>query len=247
MDGSGSQGANRAYYDAFSATYEERRGKNDPGGYHELLDELEAEFVRPFGSGQDVLEVGCGTGLLLDRIGAFAKSVRGVDISPEMLKGARGRGHRVDQASATELPFDDGTFDVTCSFKVLAHVRDAETALREMARVTRRGGYVVAEFYNSRSLRFVAKRIAPAGRVARGATERDVYTRFDTPGSALRLFPASLSLVRTRGIRIVTPAAIAMRFPVLRGAFRAAERALCDTPLSSFGGFWVAALEKTAA
>jgi hypothetical protein len=43
MDASGSTNSNRAYYDAFSAEYERERGKNDPGGYHELLDELEAE------------------------------------------------------------------------------------------------------------------------------------------------------------------------------------------------------------
>ena len=45
MDASGSHGANRAYYDAFSERYEERRGRNDPGGYHELLDALESDFV----------------------------------------------------------------------------------------------------------------------------------------------------------------------------------------------------------
>lgn len=247
MDGSGSQGANRAYYDAFSARYEDHRGRNDPGGYHELLDELEAEFVKRFGSGRDVLEVGCGTGLLLDRIGRFASSVRGVDISPKMLAHASARGHQVHEAPATALPFEDETFDVTCSFKVLAHVPEATVALREMARVTKPGGHVVAEFYNRRSLRFLAKRLLPAGTVADGATERHVYTRFDTPTGAVRLFPAGLRLVGVRGIRIVTPAAFAMRLPFLRHAFRSAERVLCDTPLASFGGFWVAAMQKRVA
>lgn len=247
MDGFGTEGANRAYYDAFSARYEDRRGKNDPGGYHELLDELETEFLEAFGAGQDVLEVGCGTGLLLDRIRGFARSARGVDVSPEMLRRAAERGHQVEEGTATDLPFDDDTFDVTCSFKVLAHVADVPLALREMARVTKPGGYVVAEFYNRRSLRFLVKRLLPAGRIADGATERDVYTRFDTPRDALRHFPSSLELARVRGIRIVTPAAVAMRLPGFRLAFRAAERALCDTPLSAFGGFWVAAMRKRAA
>jgi ubiquinone/menaquinone biosynthesis C-methylase UbiE len=247
MDGSGSPGANRAYYDAFSARYEDYRGRNDPGGYHELLDELETEFLERFGTGRDVLEVGCGTGLLLDRIGRFARSVRGVDLSPEMLKHAARRGHDVQEAPATKLPFDDATFDVTCSFKVLAHVPDVTVALREMARVTKPGGYVVAEFYNRRSLRFLAKWLLPAGRIAKGTTERQVFTRFDTPRDALRLFPAGLELAGARGIRIVTPAALAMRLPVLRQALRSAERALCDSPFASFGGFWVAAMKKRAA
>jgi hypothetical protein len=116
-----------------------------------------------------------------------------------------------------------------------------------MARVTKPGGHVVAEFYNRRSLRFLAKSLLPPGRVADGTTERHVYTRFDTPRTALGLFPAGLDLVGVRGIRIVTPAAFAMRLPVLRGALRRAERALCDSPFASFGGFWVAAMQKRAA
>ena len=247
MDGLGSHAANRAYYDAFSARYEDRRGGNDPGGYHELLDELETEFLSQFGTGRDVLEVGCGTGLLLDRIRTFARSARGVDISPAMLRRASERGHDVREASATELPFEDETFDVTCSFKVLAHVAEVPGALREMARVTKPGGYVVAEFYNRRSLRFLLKRLLPAGKIAARATERDVYTRFDTPEDALRHFPRNCELVRTRGIRIVTPAALAMRLPGLRAALRAAEHALCDSPFSAFGGFWIAAVRKRAA
>src|ERR1700742_2246817 len=102
MDGPGSQESNRAYYAAFSRNYEARRGKNDPGGYHELLDELEAGFVRRFGAGLDVLEVGCGTGLVLERIQRFARSARGVDLSPGMLSLARARGLDVQEGSATE-------------------------------------------------------------------------------------------------------------------------------------------------
>jgi hypothetical protein len=87
----------------------------------------------------------------------------------------------------------------------------------------------------------------PARPVAKGTTERNVFTRFDTPSDAMGLCPQSLTLVRSRGIRIVTPAALAMRVPGLRTALRTTERALCDTPLASFGGFWVAAMRKRAA
>src|ERR1041385_5939753 len=101
MDASGSLESNRPYYDAFSARYEAQRGRNDPGGYHELLDELEAGFVRRFAAGRDVLEVGCGTGLVLRRIEQFARSAKGVDLSPGMLERARKRGLRVSEGSAT--------------------------------------------------------------------------------------------------------------------------------------------------
>ncbi|MGC4069889.1 MAG: hypothetical protein QM784_35575 [Polyangiaceae bacterium] len=79
MDASGSHEANKTYYNAFSANYERHRGINDPGGYHELLDELEADYVSRFGTGKSVLEVGCGTGLVLSRIQQFASAAKGVE------------------------------------------------------------------------------------------------------------------------------------------------------------------------
>src|SRR5580693_8070203 len=94
-------GQTRAYYDEFAARYEERRDGRDPGGYHDLLDELEVGFVERYGRGRDVLEVGCGTGLLLRRIAGFARTARGVDLSPGMLAQARARGLDVIEASAT--------------------------------------------------------------------------------------------------------------------------------------------------
>src|SRR5579862_7866011 len=146
MDPDDHLGATRAYYDEFSARYEDRRDGRDPGGYHDLIDELEVGFVERWGRGRDVLEVGCGTGLLLRRIAGFARSARGVDLSPGMLERARARGLDVVVGSATSLPFPDASFDVACSFKVLAHVRDIRTALAEMSRAVRPGGHVLAEF-----------------------------------------------------------------------------------------------------
>ncbi len=244
MDASGSHDANRAYYDAFSDGYESHRGDNDPGGYHELLDELEAGYVERFGRGGEVLEVGCGTGLVLTRIERFARRAQGVDLSPGMLDKARARGLEVVEGSATELPFEDESFDVTCSFKVLAHIPDIRRALSEMARVTRPGGTVVAEFYNPYSWRGLAKRLAPAGRVAEDTHEDKVYTRFDTPLGIRRHVPEGLDIVGSRGIRVATPAARLMRVPVARSVLRTAERALCDSPLRFFGGFFVVALQR---
>ncbi len=236
--------ATRAYYDEFAERYEARRDGRDPGGYHDLLDELEAGFVERYGRGRDVLEVGCGTGLVLRRIGEFARSAKGVDLSPGMLERARARGLDVAEASATSLPFADASFDVACAFKVLAHVREVEAALAEMARVVRPGGHVLAELYNPVSFRGLAKRFGPAGAISDKSDERAVFTRFDAPWDIHRILPASLRLVGSRGIRIVTPGAFALSLPVVGRALRKAEHALCDTPLRYLGGFWIAALEK---
>jgi ubiquinone/menaquinone biosynthesis C-methylase UbiE len=244
MDGSGSHESNRAYYDAFSLGYESHRGENDPGGYHELLDELESGFVQRFGSGLDVLEVGCGTGLVLRRIAAFARTAKGVDLSPGMLAQARARGLDVQEGSATDLPFPDASFDVTCSFKVLAHVPDVERALQEMLRVTRPGGHVLAEFYNPWSIRGLLRRLGPARKIAPEASEHHVYTRFHSPRTVREMVPSGAEIVATRGVRILTPAALFMQLPLLRDALRAAERALCDSPVSELGGFFIAAIAK---
>lgn len=244
MDASGSHDSNRSYYDAFSERYEGRRGDNDPGGYHDLLDELEADFVQRFAAHGDVLEVGCGTGLVLSRIRQFAKTARGVDLSPGMLEKARERGLDVQEGSATALPFPDASFDAACSFKVLAHVPEIEKALAEMARVTRPGGHVIAEFYNPYSLRGLLKRFGPRGRIAQAAHEGHVYTRFDSPARVRSLTPSGCTLVDARGVRIATPTAHVMRSRIGRSVFRAAERVLCDSPLRALGGFYIAAFQK---
>jgi ubiquinone/menaquinone biosynthesis C-methylase UbiE len=234
----------RRYYDDFSARYEAQRGGRDPGGYHDLLDELEAGIVERYGRGKDVLEVGCGTGLLLDRFAVFANKVSGIDLSPGMLKLAKERGHDVREGSATALPFADATFDVSCSFKVLAHVKEIDTALSEMTRVVKKGGHIIAEFYNPLSFRGLAKRLGPAGAISHNRDESEVFTRFDAPWKVRSMAPRGTRFVASRGVRIVTPVAQAMRVPVLGSILRVAERKLADSPLSIFGGFWIAVFEK---
>lgn len=235
----------RRYYDEFAERYDDERGGRVPGGYHDLIDDLEIGFLRRFAQDRHVLEVGCGTGLLLARMATFASAAVGVDLSPGMLDRARARGLDVHEGSATALPFPDAHFDVVCSFKVLAHVRDIDQALAEMTRVTRSGGTLVLEFYNPHSLRALAKRLGPAGAISHTTTEAAVHTRFDTPADVLRRLPPGCTLIAQRGIRILIPSAAALRVPILGPLLRATEERLCDTPLARFGGFWVAAIRKS--
>lgn len=236
----------RAYYDEFAKTYEAKRGLGAEGGYHDLLDHLEASYVARFGSGRDVLEVGCGTGLVLSRIASFARAAKGVDLSPGMLELAKQRGLDVVEGSATALPFPADSFDVTCSFKVLAHVPGIEQALAEMARVTRPGGVILAEFYNPNSLRGVLRRLGPARSIGRAKREDDVFTRFDTPARTRTLTPAGCSFVDARGVRIVTPFAGLLDVPLLGRALYRTEEALADGPLKSLAGFYIAVYRKEA-
>lgn len=234
----------RAYYDEFAEHYEDRRAGHVQGGYHDLLDELESDFVRKYGEGKDVLEVGCGTGLVLSRIARFARSNKGIDLSPGMLEKAKARGLDVAVGSATALPFPDASFDVTCSFKVLAHVPEIETALSEMARVTRPGGYVLAELYNPISFRGLLRTLGPAQKIGSTKNESDVYTRFDTPSRIKKLAPLGTRFVDARGIRIVSPTAKIVDHRLLGPLFFKTEKLLADSPLRVFGGFYVAAYQK---
>ena len=232
---------NRTYYDEFSSWYEKRRHD----GYHALIDDLETELVLPYCKGRDILEIGCGTGLILRRTAPHARFAAGVDISEGMLEVASGRGLATVLGSATALPFEDGSFDTVYSFKVLAHVEDIGQALDEFVRVTRPGSTLVLEFYNRRSLRYLVKRATNPGSISAQTTEASVYTRWDTLDELLALLPDALSLVRVAGVRVFTPAAFVHRVPLLSRVFGAAETMARDSSLlSNYGGFLVLVLRR---
>jgi ubiquinone/menaquinone biosynthesis C-methylase UbiE len=233
---------NRTYYDDFSGWYERERAV----GYHALIDEIEVAAVSEFAAGKRVLEAGCGTGLVLERLGRVAHEAHGFDLSPGMVAKARARGLSVSLGSVTAIPFRSNSFDFVCSFKVLAHVPEIELALRELARVTRPGGTLVLEFYNPWSLRYLAKRLAGPQRISEGRTEADVYTRWDAPVTIPKRLPANLELIEYRGVRVATPAAFVHKIPLVRDVFAFAERASVRSPLRYFGGFLLAVLRKHA-
>jgi ubiquinone/menaquinone biosynthesis C-methylase UbiE len=228
---------NRRYYDEFSSWYERGRGR----GYHQMIDDLEVELVERYGRGAEVLEAGCGTGLLLERIARFASRARGVDLSAGMLARARERGLEVVQGSVTALPYRDASFDVVCSFKVLAHVSDIRTAMTEMARVCRPGGHVLAEFYNTRSLRYLVKRLKPPSAISEATSDEAVYTRYDSEAEIRSYLPAELEWRTVRGVRIATPIAALHKVPALGRLLTRAETALADAPVARrLGGFLIA-------
>ena len=232
---------NRTYYDDFSDWYERDRGH----GYHAMIDDLEVSLVRRYGQDRDLLEVGCGTGLLLQRTRDFARRCVGIDLSPGMLAKAKDRSLPVLQGAATVLPFRDSSFDVAYSFKVLAHVENIQLALAEMARVVRPGGFVIAEFYNPFSLRYLVKRLKPPSAISDCTNDEAVFTRYDTLHKIGTYLPAGVQLVHTRGIRIITPLSHLHRIPALGPALRFTENCLADVPiLRNLGGFIAVVLQK---
>lgn len=231
---------NASYYDEFAKTYEDRRG----AGYHAWLDDAQANLVRRHSDGGRLLEVGCGTGLILERLRLDFDEVVGVDLSEGMLEHARSRGLTVEQSSAEELPFEDNTFDLVCSFKVLAHVQGIRSAALEMARVLKPGGILIAEFYNPRSVRGAIWSLKSGGQTgAGGQTERDVYVRFDTPRQARAYFPERMEWVEAYGLRVVTPLPLMHKIPLVRDALQSLEHGLAK-PLAPLGSFYDLVLRK---
>jgi SAM-dependent methyltransferase len=99
----------------------------------------------------EVLEVGCGTGVGSVYIAKrYQSRVVAVDISDKMLSWARERARRegvaervtFKNADVLALPFEDGRFNAVIVESVLAFVKDKETAIRELVRVTKSGGYI---------------------------------------------------------------------------------------------------------
>jgi SAM-dependent methyltransferase len=98
-------------------------------------------------AGRRWLDVGCGTGALCAAIvdGGSPSSVGGVEPSEGFLKTAKENlaGRAVlYQGSATAIPLDDASVDVVVSGLVLNFVPDRPAALREMSRVTVKGGTI---------------------------------------------------------------------------------------------------------
>lgn len=104
--------------------------------------------------GDRVLDVGCGPGTdtlpLAQRVSPSGQ-VHGVDIDPDMIQVARRRIIEAGleqfvyhhHAEAYPLPFSDNHFDSCRSERVFQHLISPESALAEMARVTKPGGSVV--------------------------------------------------------------------------------------------------------
>lgn len=98
--------------------------------------------------GERLLDVGCGTGVLLTGLSSAVPEAKlsGVDPSPVMLEMARRRLDEavlLERSYAERLPFADATFDVVVSTSALHYFRNPLGALREMARVLRPSGRLV--------------------------------------------------------------------------------------------------------
>ena len=88
-----------------------------------------------------ILDVGCGEGTLVRLLESEGPVGYGVDINADAVRTAQ--HPRVAQASAVELPFADGSFDLCVGSHVIEHMEFPRDFLSELARVVKRSGRIV--------------------------------------------------------------------------------------------------------
>ena len=187
----------------------ESRG-HTPGYLSAVRSLLTEADIQP---GEEVLEVGCGTGVLcrwLARETALKNPVIGMDVNTFFLREAAEIARREGledivsfrEGSAEALPFDDNSLDVTFSSTVVQRV-NADLMLPEMVRVTRPGGRVAVLGHAHDMNRWVNLPLSPALKARiesppwvedrghpMGCDDASLYQRFSRLGlTNVRMFP----------------------------------------------------------
>jgi SAM-dependent methyltransferase len=121
------------------------------GRFSSPLAEQFVEFVG-VASGQQVLDVGCGSGaltsVLVSRVGV--EHVSAVDPSESFVDVVRAAYPSIDVhlSGAESLPFPDGTFDLVLAQLVVHFMTDPVRGIAEMGRTARPGGVVAASVWD---------------------------------------------------------------------------------------------------
>jgi ubiquinone/menaquinone biosynthesis C-methylase UbiE len=98
--------------------------------------------LRQKSPGGKLLDIGCGTGFIIDLARDIFERIDGVDITEDMLgrvDTSPGNIH-LHQCSADQLPFANESFDVVTSYAFLHHLEDYSPVFLEIFRVLKRGG-----------------------------------------------------------------------------------------------------------
>ncbi len=192
----------------------------DAGNYEKLMGRwsrrLAPLFIEHAGiaDGEEVLEIGCGTGSLTFTLtqGAALAGLSAIDHSEIYLAAAQARNHdpriRLEQGDGCALRFSDASFDRSLSMLVLPSVLpQPEVMVAEMRRVTRPGGVVAAAFWDSPggnlSQRMLWDTAAALDEAAAQARDRTIGRPIYAPGALTRMWAeAGLSDIDQRSLMI---------------------------------------------
>jgi ubiquinone/menaquinone biosynthesis C-methylase UbiE len=128
-------------YDTTAAMYNKR--------YKRIQTEKYKYLLGHFTEKDSVLDVGCGTGLLIGLLDGRVASMVGVDLSTEMLRVAsqniksKGIDGNLINADADSLPFRSNVFSKIVSVTLLQNMPDPKVTIGELARVLDNGGDMI--------------------------------------------------------------------------------------------------------
>ena len=148
--------------------------------------------------GSRVLDLGCGDGALLEHLQRERGcSGYGVEIDDAKVHACVQRGINVIQLNLDEglAMFEDSSFDVVLQIDTLQHLRNAETMLRETARVGRIGVVAFPNFAHWPNRLAVLQGRMPV-------TKRLPYQWYDTPNIRVGTFADFEVLARSCGLRV---------------------------------------------
>jgi len=129
-------------WDLYAPIYE-RAMRSDKRIYQFMYDRI-PEVIR----NKDVLEIATGPGLLAKHVASASKTIIATDYSEGMIaqakKGVYPTKLRFEVADATALPYEDDSFDAVIISNALHIIPEPERALREIDRVLRPDGVLIA-------------------------------------------------------------------------------------------------------
>jgi SAM-dependent methyltransferase len=190
-----------------------------------------------------VLDVGCGTGFLLERLAGRGFSGIGIDLSPESVEHARSRlrdigaSERLDAQVGSAYEPPAGPFDLIALTDVLEHLENPRACLATLRERLAPGGLLVISTPNRRSLsgarRWLAENGMPRIRLNLAPVDNwQTWTDLESHAASAGLAPVSRRGIFFRpGGRIGSQIGRLYRF----SGPRRAELALSRTPLGRFG------------
>jgi 2-polyprenyl-3-methyl-5-hydroxy-6-metoxy-1,4-benzoquinol methylase len=178
----------RAFYEQYSFP-----GYDDCDSLTTLIDRAQKGVYanllnREIRFGARILDVGCGTGQLVNFLSSGGRCVIGCDLSYNSLeKGLRFRNQfslenaSFVQADLFDLPFRERSFDVVLCNGVLHHTTDPAAGFGKICAMVKPGGFIVVGLYNSyaRTAHNVRKAFLHAFRVSHATLNRILFRRRD--------------------------------------------------------------------